>query len=94
MDPTLEKILDFLERAKTRATYGAVAGCIKVPPQSMGSFLTHRCPRESWVVRGDSGNPEGYDPNEKHPELCVNKRIIFSADDLQLAMRLEKRAKQ
>jgi hypothetical protein len=91
MDPTLEKILDFLDRTRTRATYGAVAKCIRVPPQSIGAHLSRRCPRESWVVRGDTGSPEGYSEAECHEDLYLNDRIISNADDLQLAMRLDMR---
>jgi hypothetical protein len=92
MNPTLDRILDFLERTRTRATYGAVAKCLAVPAQSMGQELTHKCPRESWIVSSNTGKPKGYGVNECHRELYANREIIRTADELRLKMRLEAKA--
>ena len=39
MDPRLGEIIRFLNQAKVRATYGAVARVLGVVPQSMGARL-------------------------------------------------------
>jgi len=86
MDPTLSKILDYLDATQTRATYRAVADYIHVPTRGMGEMLGHRCPRASWVVNADTGMPTGYFPTEIHPDLKKNAHIIKTADELRRLM--------
>ena len=86
MDPTLSKILDYLDATQTRATYQAVAGYIHVPTRGMGEMLGHRCPRASWVVNAKSKIPTGYFLAEIHPDLKKNSHIIGTVDELRRLM--------
>jgi hypothetical protein len=89
MDPDLVRIVEFLERNRIRATYGAVGESAGVPPRSVGSRLGDRCPLASWVVKAATGEPTSYYGSEKHPDLHINAEIITSARDLIRRMRRE-----
>jgi hypothetical protein len=80
MDDKLEKIVEYLNKVKTRCTYGVVAEIIGVNPQSVGVHLGERRPEVSWVVNLNTGDPTDYQNSEKHPELYRTKRIITSAE--------------
>lgn len=83
---TIEEILAYLNDACVRCTYGAVGEIIGVPPQSVGSYLGEPRPEASWVVRADTGQPTGYNPDQKHPRLEENRDIIRSGDELKKRM--------
>lgn len=80
--PDLDAVLLALERARARATYGAVAG---VTGGMARSLMNHRPrnPRHSWVVSQATGRPTGYEPQDEHPELYARDRVIGSADELR-----------
>ncbi len=84
--PTVQQILDCLNRAKTRATYGAVADLIGGLPRSVGQRLGARRPEASWVVSGASGLPSGYAPEELHPDL-TDSPLIISGGELRALLK-------
>jgi hypothetical protein len=90
MDPSLIRIVDFLNAHKIRATYDAVARVAGVPARSVGGLLGERCERASWVVNGATGEPTGYSRIEKHPALHDNPEIIRDADELIRRMRADR----
>ena len=91
MDPGLVKFVEFLERNRLRATYGAVADAAGVPHRSVGTLLGERCPLASWVVNASTGEPTGYSSGEKHQDLYLHAEIIKTGDELIRRMRREKR---
>lgn len=86
MDPTLDRILDYLESTQTRATYQAVAKYLHRPARGMGEMLGRHCPKASWVVNARTGMPTGYYPTEIHPDLKKNTHIIRTAEELRRLM--------
>ena len=80
---TLDQILDCLDRKRIRATYAAVGAVIGRPPQSVGTALGNRTKRASWVVNARTGEPTGYGPGQKHPDLHRTSRIIRTGDELR-----------
>ncbi len=46
---TVSRILDYLNKTKTRCTYGAVADVLGVPLRSVGDHLGECRPEASWV---------------------------------------------
>ena len=83
----IEEILEYLNAACVRCTYKAVGEIIGVPPQSVGgSYLGEPRPEASWVVRAGTGQPTGYNPDQKHPRLEENRDIIRSGDELKKRM--------
>ena len=87
MDPTLIRMVEFLNRERIRATYAAVGEAAGVPTRSVGKLLGDRCERASWVVNGRNGEPTGYTPIEKHPALYERSEIIRTGDELIRRMR-------
>ena len=84
---TIEEILAYLNDACVRCTYGAVGEIIGVQPQSVGrSYLREPRSEASWVVRARTGQPTGYNPDQKHPRLEENRDIIRSGDELKKRM--------
>ena len=72
---SLTHVLFALEAARTRATYGAVAGHLSVTPR----FLMTGRPRDplhSWVVSKATGLPTGYDEALWHADLLTHERVI------------------
>ena len=76
MNPTLAEIVRFLNRAEVRATYGAVAGLLRVVPRSMGARLGDKEPQKSWIVNAKTGLPTGYTAAEMHRMLKRNPTIF------------------
>jgi len=83
MDPRLETIVSYLNKVKTRCTYGVVAEVLGVNSQSVGMMLGNRRPEASWVVNSKTGDPTDYTDAEKHPDLYRTTRIIKSAEVLR-----------
>ena len=83
MQEKVYKILDYLNKIKTRCTYGAVAEVLGVNSRSVGQILGERRPEASWVVNSKTGDPTDYLDSEKHPELYRTDFIIKSADVLR-----------
>ena len=74
---------DYLNRGKTRCSYGAVAEIIGIYSQSVGKYLGERRPEVSWVVNATTKEPSGYSDSEKHTELYRTDRVIVSAEVLR-----------
>lgn len=77
----LDQILDALQHARQRATYGAVASVLGAAPRTLMKSRD-RDQRHSWVVSRKTGVPTGYEPDQLHPDLLVNERVIESRDDM------------
>jgi hypothetical protein len=67
----IEEIVTKLNDRKQRATYGAVAGILNVPPRSLMDGRP-RNPVYSWVVAAENGRPTGYEENQIHPD-CLRQ---------------------
>lgn len=77
----LTHVLLTLERAKRRATYGAVAGHLGATPR----FLMNGRPRDplhSWVVSKATGHPTGYAEANSHADLFAHDRVIETPGEL------------
>ena len=81
-DITLDQVLDALEHARQRATYGAVASLLGRTPRTLMRGRT-RDRHHSWIVNRNSGKPTGYADEELHPELESNKQIIDTPIELE-----------
>jgi hypothetical protein len=81
--PTLDEILEILERHHQRATFGAVAGFLGRDPRSLFSGYT-RTPRTAWVVSKSTGLPTGTKETDYPAGLRQNERIINTPEDLHL----------
>jgi len=80
-DLTIDQILDALDRAHQRATYGAVAALLGTSPRTLMQGRG-RDQRHSWVVSRRSGEPTGYSADQMHPDLRTNPEIFESKEDL------------
>lgn len=78
---TMDQILDALNSAHQRATYGAVAAIVGVSPRALMKGR-ERSPRHSWIVNLKSGLPTDYAAELVHPDLTANDTILKSGDDL------------
>ena len=75
-------VVDYLNDVKTRCTYNAAAQALGITPHALKKLLGERRPEISWLVNSGSGEPAGYNDDEKHPQLYRTKRIIKSAEVL------------
>ena len=89
-DVTLEEILALLNAEEIRATYGAVAEALGVPPRALEVRLGARRPEVSWIVSTESGLPNGYDQSEWHAALLSRAEIITSGRTLLLRMSIRR----
>lgn len=85
---SLADILRFLNEEQTRATYGAVASVLGVPPQSMSAMLGTRRPEASWVVNGETGLPNDYAQADWHPDLLASATVVRTGNELTLRLAL------
>ena len=85
----IEEILRYPNTARVRCTYKAVGEAIGgVPPQCVAPcYLGERRPEASWVVNARTGQPTGYSPAQKHPQLEEKDHIIRSGDELAERIR-------
>ncbi|WP_193166209.1 hypothetical protein [Microbulbifer hainanensis] len=83
MEEKIQIIIEYLNKVKTRCTYGVVAEILGGNSQSVGLHLGERRPEVSWVVNANTGEPTDYKDSEKHPELYRTDRIIKSAEVLR-----------
>lgn len=88
VDTSLDEILTLLNETKSRATNGAVAGVLGVPPRSMGTLLGERRPEASWVVNAETGLPTDCTQADWHPELLSTSSIIRTSNELTLRLTL------
>ena len=87
-DTSLMEILRFLNEARTRATYGAVAAVVGVPSRSIGGLLGARRQEASWVVNGETGLPTDYEQVDMHPDLFATSSVIRTGHELTLRIAL------
>jgi hypothetical protein len=80
--PSLDQILDVLDRHHQRATYGAVGDLLSRPARSV-MLGRPRDARHSWVVRKADGAPTGYGPSEQHPALRSRPEVLASGQELR-----------
>ena len=90
MQDKITVLLNYLNQVKTRCTYNAAAEALGITPQAVKKLLGERRPEISWLVNSGTGEPAGYNDNEKHPELYRTKRIIKSAEVLTRNLHWEK----
>jgi hypothetical protein len=79
---TIDSILEQLDRFHQRVTYGAVASVVNASPRSLMSGRP-RNSQSSWIVSRKDGQPSGYHPDQKHPELESRDQILRTADELR-----------
>ena len=81
-DSLMDQIIDALDRQRQRATYGAVAAVCQSSPRTLmaGRERDHR---HSWVVRRQTGQPTGYEPEQIHPDLLHSDRVIETRVELE-----------
>jgi hypothetical protein len=84
--PTLDEILDVLERYQTRATFGAVAAFLNRDPLTLFSGYT-RTPKTAWVVSKTTGLPTGTKADGYPPGLLNNKHVIDTSEELRTWLR-------
>ncbi len=56
----IEKVIDFLNEVRIRATYGVVGEALGIPAQQVGGMLGERNSRKSWIVSARTHFPTGY----------------------------------
>ena len=78
---TMDQILDELNDAHQRATYGAVSAIVGSSPRTLMSGR-ERNQRHSWIVNFRSGLPTDYAPELMHPALTSNEVILKTREDL------------
>jgi hypothetical protein len=84
MTPTIDEILEVLNRRRVRATYGAVGEVMRVPARSVSRWLGERRPEASWVVAKQTLRPTGYTDDELHPDLPGSRVVTTGAELRQL----------
>jgi hypothetical protein len=78
---TLDQIIDALDRAHQRATYGAVASLLGQAPRTL--MKGHdRDRRHSWIVNLKTGEPTGYDPDLLDPDLREHDTVLATKEAL------------
>jgi hypothetical protein len=84
----MDQILDRLNDAHQRATYGAVAAVVGSAPRTLMTGR-ERDLRHSWVVSRKSGQPTGYEADQVHPDLMRSERVLETREELErwLAMQ-------
>lgn len=91
----IQDILDFLNGAKVRATYGAVANLLGITTDRLIEFLGEPRQETSWIVNkstGMPGCPPGYPKFPSHPDLKVRDGHIQEAVHLAEAMELYRKS--
>jgi hypothetical protein len=81
-DDRMDQIINTLDRARQRATYGALAAMLGRAPRTLMKGR-ERDMRHSWVVNRKRGEPTGYDVDRLHPELKRSERIIETREELE-----------
>ena len=82
-DNRMDQILDALDHARQRATYGAVAAVLGRSPRML-MVGRERDTRHSWVVSRRTGQPTKYEAGQMHPALTQNERVIETREELEL----------
>jgi alkylated DNA nucleotide flippase Atl1 len=84
----LTDILQCLNDTRSRATYGAVASVLGVPPRSLGARLGDRRPEAPWVVNSETRLPTDYEQTDWHPNLLATNGVIRTGHELALHLTL------
>ncbi len=84
----LQRILLRLDEVKTRATYAAVGELVNISPMKVGELLGDRQPLASWIVARRNHLPTGYNTDEMHTDLFLNRRVIDSGSALASLVRI------
>ena len=80
---TAQKILDYLNEAQIRCTYGAFGELTDTHARFVAQrHLVERRPEASWVVNGKTGEPTDYSQDKQHPNLFKNEVIIRTGEEL------------
>ena len=77
----MDQILDALDTAQQRATYGAVAAVVGVSPRALMAGR-ERNQRHSWVVNLKTGFPTDYAADLVHPALTTNAIVLKTMEEL------------
>ena len=80
-DCDVAQILAFLNDHHVRATYRAVGEALGIPARAVGAMLGPRRIEASWVVSAKTGEPTGYERDQKHP-LLSGSRLLTSGVEL------------
>ena len=88
-----EELIDCLNDAEIRSTYGAIADLLAIHPMSVGGYLGPKRPDASWVVNKKTGRPTGFPDEMVHPNLYKNRRIIGEADELRKTLEAFRRSR-
>jgi hypothetical protein len=80
-DFTMDQIIDALDQRHQRATYGAVAAVLNMPPRTLMQGR-ERDQRHSWVVSRANGEPTGYQPEQLHPSLRERSEVLDNKEAL------------
>ena len=80
-DFTMDQIIDALDQRHQRATYGAVAAVLNMPPRTLMQGR-ERDQRHSWVVSRANGEPTGYQPEQLHPSLREHAEVLDNKEAL------------
>ena len=78
---TMDQILDALDTANQRATYGAVAAVVGVSPRALMAGR-ERNQRHSWIVNLRTGLPTDYAAELVHPALTANAIVLKTMEEL------------
>ena len=83
----VDRVCRALQKAKTRATYGAVSDHLVgySPPMLMAGKLRDHL--HSWVVNRQSGLPSGYKLHEIDPDLTINDTIFKTKEEIDKLMK-------
>src|SRR6476661_6587106 len=84
----LDYIVAKLSEWKQRATYGAVAELVGVPPQSLMRDRP-RSSADSWIVATDTGIPTGYAEEDIDPDCLQQIRVLRERGIISEAKALE-----
>jgi len=79
----VERVLEALQREKTRCTYGALAEYIGASPRDVNNLLGAKRPEASWIVNKKTGLPTGYEPFQIHPDLQTQEKVIDQSAGLK-----------
>jgi hypothetical protein len=78
---SLQEIVDRLDKAHQRATYGAVSSLVGRIARALMQFEPKN-PKNSWIVSQATGLPTSYGEEQLHPCLRNNPHIIKSPTEL------------
>ena len=81
-DERMDQIIDTLVERCQRATYGALAATLGRAPRTLMKGR-ERDQRHSFIVNRKNGEPTGYEPEQMHPDLKQQERVIETRAELE-----------